>query len=257
MSSRVQIKLAAAFLFLTTYGLCTSIVVLWTSNYILVAADGKSVSTDGLQMKRCKIVSNESADTFFAMSGAIRGNTAGGKHYDLELVCRRELSTSGVISERVRRFRKAVLPTLALMVSDRRRLGAQDYQDWLQGVPIFEVSIVTLENGMPTVYFTGFGLDKAGQISSQVFNNTARSRSGVWLQGIRDHMKGQDIDRWMRTYGETEGLRLLIQMEIDTNPETVGPPISIVRLDPVGHRWVQPGVCPTDDGRKTVLTPQN
>jgi hypothetical protein len=45
-----------------------------------------------------------------------------------------------------------------------------------------------------------------------------------------------------------DAIRTLIQIEIDSTPKKVGPPISILEVTPTGHHWIERGHCQEDPG---------
>jgi hypothetical protein len=66
-----------------------------------------------------------------------------------------------------------------------------------------------------------------------------------------DNALADNPDFWK--IGFAEAIRKLIDLEILTVPNFVGPPISILRIDKSGPHWIQRGACP-DTGRRCVST---
>ena len=97
------------------------------------------------------------------------------------------------------------------------------------------------ENGKPVVATKGFVLEESGVLREDyaLESNSTNSFLLYGDQGAAERLLG-DPERPREPLAL---VRKLIQVQIEENPQNVGPPISILELTNHLYRWLDPGTC--------------
>lgn len=222
----------------------TTIVLFKTSREIVVAADSKSISAENRQVENlCKIVQ---VGKYFFVSAGLHANSELG--YDFYNIAEEAAFLGTNIVESCRLFSEMVYPVLELAVRDVHKDAPEFYKTYIEGHEILNAAFFGIENNALVLFHTdavvraepnrpeGFQIYRSGPI-----NLTADGEQiSVLLLGSRE-----PIVEFLATnpaiwnMGLVAAARKLVQLEIDKEPDAVGPPIAILRLDRSGAKWIQ------------------
>ena len=219
----------------------TTVVAFRTPENIHIAADSRVTSTINPKDYRpyCKI--RKVGSTFFAFAGIAEFYPTGFNLADLTAAaCRKR----GTVFEKTRQLEVLVKDPLANII----RFLSQGNRQKVRIPSSYDIGVIicAVEKGVPvmavrkfTPIFTRSGFDS---ISVERLDCPSPSvpTSGTFLAviGHREIVTRHLRDRRLFADGIASGLRRLVQLEIDANPQAVGPPIDILELSKTSYRWI-------------------
>jgi hypothetical protein len=142
-------------------------------------------------------------------------------------------------------------------MGDRKKTARQWFDSQAEGKTVLEVVFAAFEAQKPHLYFRYFKAHSADQrvtIEAKRFDcpGDCRTDSTIIEMGHHETVDKLKNDAKIWSAGLDEGVRSLIQSEIDACPRSVGPPIAIARLDVHGLAWICQGTCNTNSQSNTV-----
>ena len=229
--------IVAAFLCaLSCYG--TTIIVMRTADGILVAADSKVVGRGSKSPPRCKI--HQYGNVFVSIAGISKREGVG---LDTERVVSTAVATKGPLLSKVEAFRVAASKYLFADVENVKKSSPALFERDYRGKRILDVTFASVNGDMPEAVIQTFFVDGAGTL------HDLRSPLGdhrVLVTGMTNAIKSytdQNSD-WYSQLDPDVAIKKLMELEIASNKDAVGPPVSILEMTKVGARWVEQGACP-------------
>jgi len=224
----------------------TTIVLARTSNEIVIGADSKVTDTFGtnLNKRACKI--RQIDDLFIAIEGLELDRQTG---FSVPEVSHQALTLrpSAPAAEKVSILMGFLVTGLLTELSHLKAHEPQTYFKKIEGGQLFlKIIVAVFENGRPLVFVRSFRALQynPGQIGVAVIPDDclADCKSVVATRFLGETDAIEDLpeetpDFWKS--GLSDGVRRLIEIEIEARSEYVGPPIDIVRITPNGSQWIK------------------
>ena len=229
--------IAAAFLCaLSCYG--TTVIVMRTADGLLLAADAKVIREGANSPPRCKI--HQYGNVFVAIASVSKNDSVG---LDTERMVRTAVAMPGPLLSKVESFRSAASKYLLAKVESVKKSTPSLYEQGYRGKRILDVTFASMVNDMPEAVVQTFFLDGAGTL------HDLRSPLGdhrVLAPGMTNAIKTytDQNSEWYSQLGPEVAIKKLMALEIASNKEAVGPPVSILRMDADGIQWIEQGACP-------------
>jgi hypothetical protein len=215
----------------------TTVIVMRTADGVLVAADAKVVRKGSNPPPRCKI---QQYGKVFVATAAVSKDGVG---LDTERIVRTAVATPGSLLSKVESFRSAASKYLLADVESVKKSNPSFYEQAYRGKRILDVTFASMNGDMAEAVVQTFFVDGAGTL------HDLRSPLGdhrVLASGMTSAIKSytdQNTD-WYSQLGPDVAIKKLMDLEIASNKGAVGPPVSILKMDAGGVRWVEPGACP-------------
>jgi len=221
---------------LSCYG--TTVIVMRTADGILVAADAKGTRKGSNPPPQCKI--QQYGSVFVAIAGVNKIESAG---LDTERVVRTAVATPGPLLSKVEAFRTAASKYLFADLETVKKSNPTLYEQAYRGKRILDVTFASMNGEMPEAVVQTFFVDGAGTLHDL---RSALSDHRVLASGMTSAIKSytDQNSEWYSQLGPDVAIRKMMQLEIAANKDAVGPPVSILKMDAVGARWVEQGACP-------------
>ena len=221
---------------LSCYG--TTVIVMRTADGILVAADAKAIRQGSNSPSRCKI--QQYGNVFVAIASVSKNDRAG---LDTERIVRTAVATPGPLLSKVESFRSAASKSLLAEVESVKKSNPSFYEQAYRGKRILDVTFASMNGDMPEAVVQTFFVDGAGAL------HDLRSPLGdhrVLATGMTNAIKSytDQNSEWYTQLGPDVAIKKLMELEIASSKDAVGPPVSILKMDAGGARWVEQGVCP-------------
>ena len=254
MGKYILLALLLVMSYVPAYG--SSIIVARNDNEIIIGADSKRVkaATEDLRDARaeliCKIVR---ADNIFIASAGIAGivsyNQRGGMppEFDLTEVMKKAALSKGSIMDRADTLAKEVSVTLLSISEWVKRKGPALFNHMSIGKQLLQVVMAGLEDGTPIFIVMAFepSISLSGELK---INVEFRPCPGIGCptnfvyifmgkHDAIDRYLTQDPDMWKNN--PVDVVRRLIEIEMTSEYETVGPSIDILRITKEGAEWIQ------------------
>ncbi len=223
-----------AILALSTITFATSIVVVRTPSEVVLGADSRGTFDDGQTITYktiCKIYSHKGV--FYAISGLTADPITG---FDPTVPISNEIDRTSAISTLIAAIERAIPIPLTREMEWQKRERPAMYQRHVVAYNNMALTVVIAgtENGVPVFYVRAFKAD--GTI---IREDHPAGTYTLWMG------KSKAIERFVARNSAydfdsaTDGVRTLIQLEIDDTEPSVGPPIDIVRITKDSACWVQ------------------
>jgi hypothetical protein len=232
----------------------TAIIAVMTPDSIVIGADSKATTPDLSEtVNQCKI---ENANG--VLWARARYATDSGHGFSADAIARDTMTKSRTVKERVALFEQTVIPHLVEIMEERKRTARQWFDSQAEGKTVLEIVFATFEAQKPHLYFRYF---KAYSIDGQRVRiepkrhdcpGNCRTDTTIIEMGHHETVDKLKDNPQTWSAGVDEGVRTLIQSEIDACPRSVGPPITIVKLDVHGLAWISRGMCATDSQSNTA-----
>jgi hypothetical protein len=216
----------------------TTVIVMRTAGGVLVAADAKVIRQGSNAPPRCKI--HQYGNVFVAIASVSENDRAG---LDTERIVRTAIATPGPLFSKVESFRSVASKYLLADVESVKKSNPSFYEQAYRGKRILDVTFASMNADMPEAVVQTFFVDGTGTL------HDLRSPLGdhrVLATGMTNAIKSytdQNSD-WYSQLGPDVAIKKLMELEIASNKDAVGPPVSILKMDAGGARWVEPGACP-------------
>ncbi len=240
------ISAALVLLFLVGSARATAVFVFIYPNEVVLSADSKISYTGdppaNIPRSRCKIVAVRSA--FFAVVAPITSDSAIG--LDLYATIEEVLNRStGTLVTRANAVEAAVFLELNREYSVLKTEDPERYTFMILKSPL-KIAFAAWENNHPALFIDRWRLLPMGNMQhDRIFPGTSSDPNN--MQGIGEFT---GVDEYKRDHPNWQQLapvdlaRDVIQAVIDSRNPTVGPPISVLRINAKGAQWIGQGGCP-------------
>jgi hypothetical protein len=248
LSRKVNLFLSTMLLLLCWHSIsfATSIVVVGDKDAVLLAADSKRTlfTAEGIDVNAiCKIHVHVQPAFAYASTGNVyvANKEETETYFDVADLIKKIAREARTAREVIETFTKNVVEPLAKSIDMMRN----QVPEALPARPGFSTVFVAFENGQLNVYLREFTVRfEQGRILVDVRSTddspTADDPLIKWFIGINKEMVAYDATHpeWA-TRDSVEGIKHLIDLEIKTHPDKVGPPIDIYLLKANGGQWIQ------------------
>ena len=236
---RCLFALALALLPATTQA--TTIVILRTATGLIIAADSRTTHRLGGRVVderlTCKI--RVIGDVVIAAAGRTAiGENADALVLDVEAAARRTLARRGTLAQRIEQFDRALHAQLSRVAP---LLTAEDAER-----PFLEVVLAGLGDAGPAYYLRRFAVTGRGdrrRAARQEDTSCDACQSPIAVLGfgdtIRTALARLTPDRRQPERGSPQRARALVELEIASVPEWVGPPVDLMEVNADGPRWIE------------------
>lgn len=217
----------------------TAIAVFKNSTEIAAGSDSKIGHLNGPSTTMCKVYRLN--NLFWSAAGMVG---------DYDKIIKVANQNNASIRSTVEKFTEIAPPILRRGLIKLRATSVPGYKRFMESDRgKFEFIFFGMENGIPIVAKVAFratedteGAIKVSVLLSAIIDGpcdlntiacgfTAGNDKAVWSY-LASHQMGDDL---------VQMVGLFIQLEIDDVPEKVGPPITILKIDDTGPRWIQNG----------------
>lgn len=227
----------------------TSIIAVRTPDVAYIGADSRILQGPTRQFTGCKI---EQIRGMFVTHAGIFSDPSTG--WDLREDSKASVEKGGTIREIADRFAARTQRALTTAVTRLKVVDPAYFRRYCEGKHSPAVLFAGLENGIPVIAAHSFFIEtRKGQVV--VTPDPAVDCPGDCPTGMTDLPLGNHdasdkiyaaTPHFWRVNGFIPGIDKLITSEIAANPDEVGPPISILRIDKSGAHWEEghQGLCP-------------
>jgi hypothetical protein len=233
--------------------LATTIVIVRTAGFIVIAADSKPTwrGTPGAPAV-CKIY--RSGDLYFAIGGIEHD---GARAFYVKDLVADAVESASRFEVRVVKAEQEVSTGLLIRMN---RLRAEDPTSFkiemTEPGPQLSVAFAQVENGVPLLAVRGFKyFDRPSpsvELSRADCPGTAcpGGVTHIEIMGKRNAIQSYLANPEVWSNDPVVLAHRLVELEIQDEPSSVGPPIAILRLDPSGATWISNGCrCPIETPR--------
>jgi hypothetical protein len=245
----VELSVALAILLIPVSLLATEIIVIRTPEVIVIAADSKPTwAGKPGPANVCKIY--RSGDLYVAVGGLDHDQTR--NFYIKDLISAKDSSLEHFASQ-VRRLEEKITPRF---LEEMKRLKAEDSTTYnlisSEGGKQLSLAFAKVQDGIPYFAIRGFSYPDIPDPKVEVAYVDCPGRDcpqGVLVEYMGKHAA---IDSFTATHGggnfnPVDLARKLVELEVQEDPEHIGPPIDILRLDATGPQWIaNESNCPID-----------
>jgi len=222
----------------------TSIVVIRMPWVVVMGADSKT-TVEGSETSAgtaCKIY--QAGDLFFAVAGLTNDP---GRGFNAPAMIGRAIRNESTMEAKVKAAEEAIIEGL---IKELNRLQAEDptiYERRVraEGGKVLSLAFVGFQNNESFALVRQFQAVESHPVSVRV---SRESCPGNCSDGVRMFFLGQyrAVERYMskrsqdtRQLSLEEAVNHFIELEIRENPQEVGGPVDILRIDKDGPRWIQ------------------
>ena len=232
------------FFLITQPLLATSIVVLISSNYIIIGADSKRMIIDA----ETNITVNETVckikmwnNYCFAQAGLVASNSTG---FSAEKIINDELAKTTSINKAVRQIQKSIGQALEKELVYQKMFQPKQYLKSLESSDhLLEIVLLRVVNNQPQAHIIGFEFknEKKIKVSSYTTNcGAACTTSGTKLvflgeySGMEKYLNAPDVNK-----DPVALVNQLILSQSKITPRSVGAPISLAKINGSGMEWIK------------------
>ena len=226
----------------------TSIVAVRTLDAIFIGSDSKIIDGDGGDAgNACKIVGFKGI--YF---GIARIWSSPVQEFSVASVAADTLNSNSDLESKITHFENALVPPLERLLMALKTTDPARFQRELEGHSAVDTLFVGFDGDYPVLLFRSFIVrNSTSQRTTlrikreECFRHCSEALAYVTLgqHELIDKALAENPDLWK--IGFAEAIRKLINLEISAEPNSVGPPISILTIDKDGPRWIEQGACPT------------
>jgi len=230
--------------------------VLRNRNEIVIGTDSKRLLvakedlSDAQSELACKIVQ---ADNIFVASAGVEGIVSYKQRgqaqvaTDLTEIMKKAALGEGSFADKADALSKAARDALLRIGEWSKNKMPDFYEKMFRGRELLQVVMAGLENETPAIIVMAFesSISPSGELNINVESRpcpgTACPSGFVYIL-LGEH---NDIDRYLPTDPEllkkdpVDVIRKLIEVEVTSEPLTVGPPVDILRITKGGAEWIQ------------------
>ena len=220
----------------------TTIVVVRTPTEIYIGADSKitDIRNESLTSTACKI--RQVDDLFFAFSGLPK---MPGVESDLMGIIEEASRGGGTIADKVEAFDDIIADKWSEGLQEMKKERPQFYEEEVKGKIILQVAFAGIQKRKPVFYLMHLkAVERDGFPAIDIFK---KSCPGDCQQGkviayfgntgaLKQYMSDRS-NAWKSGY--VQEIRKLITLQIEAQPEHVGPPIDILHINRMGAEWIQ------------------
>ena len=232
--------------FLPASAFATTVIAIRTADFVIIATDSKAtyLGQSGPPTV-CKIYN--SGQLYFAVAGLDQDSRRG---FSVKNIIAQSLVSSATFDQQVARVENAVSQSLMTELNRMQREDPGIYAFTMHSSrEAVSIVLVQYQDGVPRLAARGFARVANPAPAIQVDRVTCPGDCSDGRELVSLGEKAA-VEKFMRdNAGEDFDLPALatklIQLEIDSAPGTVGPPINEVRLDKDGVTWLSNGAgCP-------------
>ncbi len=227
----------------------TSIIVVRTPSVVYLGADSK-MTTEGQPVTDRKVCKLHQADELFFAVAGFAGDQR--REFKVPEIVARAARKGSTMSERVRRSEEAVVERLTAELIRLKNEAPATYEKMVreEGGTVLALAFAGYEEGATFAIISQFAIRDPESPSVFVKRDSC---PGNCPFGVKTFFLGsyKAIARYIA--GKTgegdmeplEAIRYLIELEMEENPQEVGGPVDILRIDRQGPQWIQrKGECP-------------
>jgi len=219
----------------------TTIVAVRTPQEIWIGADSKvaAIHDKSITRSECKI--RQADSLFFAFAGLPEYRRTG---YDLVAIVKKAGRNGLILSDKVKTFDRLIVTPLSKALKRIKSYQPAYFRQKIEGKAVIQILFAGIEKGVPIFFMRTIKAEShdgdspsltihkvscpgkdcpTGEIVAYLGHNRAISS---FLAG-----KGNFWE-----IGYADGIRKLITVETEAEPDNVGPPIDILRI---GRRWAE------------------
>lgn len=225
--------------------LATTIVVIRTPAEIVLAADSRDTFEDKNSPTRtsdvCKIYQS-SGGIYFALSGLVSDRVTG---FSLARLVARASGHHRRIADKVKSAEQLIGEALISELPEVKARDPEGYRKFIREKSVLSVVFAGVEDGVLTVH--GFsamlavspgGVTPSGFVEEACPGNCPNGTRGFWLGeagAIKRLMAAQGLPR----LPTIDLAKYLVQLEIESDADSVGGPIDLLRITSTGSEWTQ------------------
>jgi hypothetical protein len=231
---------------LSSRSLATTIVGVRTPTEVVIGADSKTTALLGPQLeRRCKIhVTNNVA---WGLAGVSLSGSYSPKD-DIQSY----LLSSGTLAERIENFESSMTKMLTTVAQAWKVANPEIFAEMFDGMVTMETLFAAEDRGVLRMFYRRFGTLKGTggivTVRGEDFPSQRHPDSVHVVLGTRlaHSAINEEIDSRPGLFdelGAEQSIKHLIESAINADPINVGPPISIIRVDKQGVKWIDHGAC--------------
>ena len=220
----------------------TTVIVVRTPTEIYIGADSKitDVRNESLTSTACKI--RQVDDLFFAFSGLPK---MPGVESDLMEIIEEASRDGGTIADKVEEFDDIITDEWSEGLQELKKERPQFYKEEVKGRIILQVAFAGIQKRKPVFFLIHIkAVERDGfpaiDISKKSCPGDCQQGKVIAYFGHTGALKQYMSDRsnaWKSGY--VQGIRKLITLQMEAQPEYVGPPIDILHIDRMGAEWIE------------------
>ncbi|MFH0844731.1 MAG: hypothetical protein V1930_04585 [Pseudomonadota bacterium] len=222
----------------------TTLVAVRTPDEIWIGADSKvnlllrkAVSRSGCKIRRV-------GNLFIGYAGLAEYTKT---NYDLVALVNEACLKGGTLDDKVRAFDGLIVNPLSHALKYIKRTHSRYYRQKIHGKAAVQMVFAAVEAGVPRLHVRYLNVSEREGDSPSIALSKRNCPGGdcpngefaAYLGHNEAIVRFVEKERDFWTIGYAEGIRELIDLEIQAEPDYVGGPIDILRLDRNGHRWIQ------------------
>ena len=219
----------------------TAIVTIRTPTEIIVAADSKGLGRHGKVSATCKIKQINNA--FYALSGLYYYKRTG---FVLDDMVTEVLKGKGTILKKADRFVEVTQKPFIQALEEMEKVGS-DYNRLISsGKPTIGIALFGIENKVLELHLRTIEVTiENGKATTKIVRKDCPGVSCSGLPVYLAFLGSQAANLiYAKVHPEMQhdllsAARTLIEVEIQSNPGEVGPPIDILHISADGARWAQ------------------
>ena len=226
-----------------------------TENNVVLGADAFLIGNPGVSQLRLEYCKIRPAGRWFVAASGRYFDTA--SRFDVWQTASKAAEGAQDLGDAVLRFEKFVLKELPQVVANAKTSTPESYKRWTAGEQfILSVVFVGMDHARPIAIGQDFAVHSSG--------GKIIARKPVKILGIADEVRTLQYghvttitawrdnadNSWIQNAIEqpSEAVRNLILLEVIasrlTGAEDVGLPISLLKIDRLGPKWIESGACP-------------
>jgi len=245
-TTRATATIACVVLLTAVSAWATTVLAIRGPSWIVVASDSMYVShEDGRSSTICKI--HQGKNFYWASEGVYGG---AGQSFDLpSLVGRADSVKSHALLDEMSTLDDIIVPALSDYLTLLRKAKPAKYQEILDRKHAATVIFFRVEQGLASYVSDAFYIAESPNREIIISSNDRKLCPGDCPEPISKWEDGEReaVDKYFEQHGmdgtPEDFLKRMVALEISDKPTTVGPPISVLRLDEHGASWPSPGVC--------------
>ena len=215
-----------------------TIILMRTTDGILLAADGKVVRQGSNPPPQCKI--HQYGKVFVAIAGISKSENVG---LDTERIVRTAVAAKGPLLSKMDSFTVAARKYLLAEIEYQKKTNLAAFERAYLGKRVLDVTFASIEGPKPEAVVETFFLDGAGTLHDL---RSPLADHRVLVTGMSSAIKSYTDQNsgWYDQLGAETAIRNFMSLEIARESTEVGPPVSILKLDADGASWIEAGACP-------------
>jgi hypothetical protein len=216
----------------------TTIAIVVSPDTIVLAGDSKGTLNAGGWTQTCKL--GWMNNCAFALVG-LQTHTPTG--FQVMPIAENACSSHGALSAKVALFYRSVRGPLLIALKDSRLNDRRTYDAWYNEKLVIQMAFAGFDGTTPHVIIEGIE-EHAGSLKETVTEVPAGALqyAVIGQKAALKKLVASNPAWWAGLTPVAIG-KTIVQSEIDGEPEQVGGPISVLRIDKLGVHWVERGVC--------------